>query len=314
MRELKLGWHMHSFPVDGSSGPAFVEQIHDTLQRIHPHVDSVWVDDHMMPWAGWQSKDTPYLECLTTIAYFAAAYPTLNFGASVICQSYRNPALLAKMAANLQLLTRGRFIFGIAAGWMEQEYRAYNYDFPPAPVRLHQLEEAIQVVKHLWTQSPASYTGRYYQIDNAYAEPRPDPIPPLLIGGGGERRTLRLVAQYADWWNIPGGTATNYAHKLNVLRRHCTTVGRDYDEIVKTWSAEAIAVAPTEAAVQRIAAASPYNGEHAIVGTPAQVAEQLRPFLDLGVEYLIVRVLDFPDTTGIELFVHEVMPRLRAAR
>ena len=313
MRELKLGWHMHSFPVDGSSGPAFVEQIHNTLQLIHPYVDSVWVDDHMMPWAGWQSKDTPYLECLTTIAYFAAAYPTLNFGASVICQSYRNPALLAKMAANLQLLTRGRFIFGIGAGWMEQEYRAYNFDFPPARVRLDQLEEAIQVVKHLWTQSPASYTGRYYRVENAYAEPRPDPIPPLLIGGGGERRTLRLVAQYADWWNIPGGSVDNYAHKLDVLRGHCTAVGRDYDEIVKTWSAEAIAVAPTEAAARRIAAASPYSGDHAIVGTPAQVAEQLRPFLDLGVEYLIVRLVDFPDPTGIELFVHEVMPRLRAA-
>ena len=313
MCALKLGWHMHSFPVDGSSGPVFIEQIHHTLQRIHPHIDSVWVDDHLMPWANWQAKDTPYLECLTTLAYFAAAYPTLRFGASVLCQSYRNPALLAKMVANLQLLTGGRFIFGIGAGWMEREYRAYNFDFPPASVRLAQLEEAIQVVKRLWTQSPASYAGTHYRLDNAYAEPRPDPIPPLLIGGGGERRTLRLVAQYADWWNIPGGTAETYAHKLDVLRQHCAAVGRDYDEIVKTWSAEAIAVAETEADARRIAAESPYNNADAIVGTPAQVAEQLRAFVDLGVEYLIVRVLDFPNTTGIELFLQEVMPRLRAA-
>ena len=313
MRELKLGWHMHSFPVDGSSGTAFVEQIHNTLQSIHPHVDSVWVDDHVMPWAEWQAKNTPYLECLTTIAYFAAAYPTLTFGASVLCQSYRNPALLAKMVANLQLLTRGRFIFGIGAGWMEREYRAYNYDFPPARVRLDQLEEAIQVVKHLWTESPADYAGAHYRIDDAYCEPRPDPIPPLLIGGGGEKRTLRLVAQYADWWNIPGGSAATYAHKLSVLRQHCDALGRDYDRILKTWSAEAIAVAETEEVAQRIAAASPYNNQDAIVGTPAQVADRLREFTDLGVEYLIVRVLDFPDTAGIELFVHEVMPRLRAS-
>ena len=312
MHELKLGWHMHSFPVDGSSGPAFLEQIHHTLQHIHPQIDSVWVDDHLMPWAEWQPKDTPYLECLTTLAYFAAAYPTLSFGASVLCQSYRNPGLLAKMVANLQLLTRGRFIFGIGAGWMEQEYRAYNFDFPPAAVRLDQLQEAIQVVKQLWTQSPASYAGTHYRIENAYAEPRPDPIPPLLIGGGGERRTLRLVAQYADWWNIPGGSASNYAHKLHVLREHCRAVGRDYEEIVKTWSAEAIAVAGTEAEAQRIAAASPYNRSDAIIGTPAQVAEQLQAFVDLGVEYLIVRVLDFPNTMGIDLFVQEVMPRLRA--
>ena len=312
MRELKLGWHMPSFPVDGSSGPAFLDQIHNTLQHIHPQVDSIWVDDHLMPWADWQPKDTPYLECLTTLAYFAAAYPTLTVGASVLCQSYRNPGLLAKMVANLQLLTGGRCIFGIGAGWMEQEYNAYNYDFPPAAVRLAQLEEAIQVAKHLWTQAPASYAGTYYRIEHAYAEPRPDPIPPLLIGGGGEKRTLRLVAQYADWWNIPGGTAANYARKLDVLRRHCSAVGRNYDEIVKTWSAEAIAVAATEAEAQLIAAASPYANRDAIIGTPAQVADQLRAFVDLGVEYLIVRVLDFPDTMGIDLFVQEVMPRLRA--
>ena len=313
MRTLRFGWHMHSFPVDGSSGPAFVEQIHHTLQRIHPHFDSVWVDDHLMPWAGWQSKDTPYLECLTTIAYFAAAYPTLTFGASVLCQSYRNPALLAKMVANLQLLTRGRFVFGIGAGWMEQEYRAYNFDFPPAAVRLAQLEEAIQMVKRMWTEAPASYTGTHYRIDNAFCEPRPDPIPPLLIGGGGERRTLRLVAQYADWWNIPGGDAANYAHKLSVLRRHCADVGRDYNAIVKTWSAEAIALAETEAEARRIAAMSPYD-RNPIIGTPAQVADQLRAFIDLGVEYFIVRLVDFPQTAGIELFVQEVLPRLRTIR
>lgn len=313
MAELRFGWHMHSFPVDGSSAPTFVEQIHHTLQRIHPHIDSVWVDDHLMPWADWQAKDTPYLECLTTIAYFAAAYPSLTFGASVICQSYRNPGLLAKMAANLQLLTRGRFVFGIGAGWMEEEYRAYNFEFPRAPVRLAQLEEAIQLVKRLWTESPTSFAGTHYRIDNAYCEPRPDPIPPLLIGGGGEQRTLRLVAQYADWWNIPGGTVSNYRHKLDVLRRHCEAVGRDYDQIVKTWSAEAIAIATTEAEAQRIAAASPYN-QDSIIGTPAQVAEQLQAFVDLGVDYFIVRLLDFPDTTGLDLFVHDVMPRLRAAR
>jgi alkanesulfonate monooxygenase SsuD/methylene tetrahydromethanopterin reductase-like flavin-dependent oxidoreductase (luciferase family) len=309
MPELKFGWHMHSFPVDGSSGPVFIDQIHRTLDRIHPLVDSVWVDDHLMPWAAWQSDDTPYLECLTSIAYFAGAYPALKFGASVLCQSYRNPGLLAKMAANLQLVTRGRFLFGIGAGWMESEYRAYNYDFPPPSVRIAQLEEAIQLVRRLWTEAPASFTGIYYKIDNAYCEPRPVPIPPLLIGGGGEQRTLRLVAKYADWWNLPGGTAANYAHKLDVLRQHCDAVGRDYGSIVKTWSAEAIAVAETEAEAQRIASTSPYNN-NTIVGTPAQVAEQLRAFVELGVEYFIVRLLDFPSTTGIELFVHEVMPRL----
>jgi alkanesulfonate monooxygenase SsuD/methylene tetrahydromethanopterin reductase-like flavin-dependent oxidoreductase (luciferase family) len=295
MSELKFGWHMHSFPVDGSSGPDFLSQVHHTLDRIHPHFDSVWVDDHMMPWAEWQSNDTPYLECTTTIAYFAAAYPSLKFGASVLCQSYRNPGLLAKTAANLQYVTDGRFLFGIGAGWMEEEYLAYDFDYPKPSVRIAQLEEAVQVVRALWTQSPASFEGTYYRIKDAYCEPRPDPVPPLLIGGGGEQLTLRVVAKHADWWNIPGGTYDNYAHKLDVLRQHCEAVGRDYDEIVKTWSAEAVAVAGTEAQAEHIAAASPYN-ENGIIGTPAQVAEQLQPFVDLGVEHLIVRLLDFFDT------------------
>ena len=312
MSELRFGWHMPSFPVEGSSGRAFVDQIHRTLDRIHPHFDSVWVDDHMMPWAEWQSNDTPYLECTSTIAYFAAAYPTLKFGASVFCQSYRNPGLLAKMGANLQLLTGGRFLFGIGAGWMEEEYRAYNFDFPKPSVRIAQLEEAVQIVKKLWTESPASFEGAYYRIENAYCEPRPDPIPPLLIGGGGERLTLRVVAKHADWWNISAGTYENYAHKANVLRQHCADIGRDYDDIVKTWSAEAVAVAETEAEARRIAAASPYN-QDSIVCTPAQVAEQLQAFVDLGVDYFIVRLLDFPNTAGIEIFAQEVMPRLSAS-
>jgi alkanesulfonate monooxygenase SsuD/methylene tetrahydromethanopterin reductase-like flavin-dependent oxidoreductase (luciferase family) len=310
MANVTCAWHMPSFPVDGSSGTAFIAQIHHTLQRIHPHIDAVWVDDHLMPWATWQPRDTPYLECMTTIAAFAGAYPTLKFGASVLCQSYRNPGLLAKMAANLQLLTGGRFLFGIGAGWMQPEYDAFNYEFPSAAVRVAQLEETLQIVRRLWSDSPASFEGQHYRIEQAYCEPRPDPIPPILIGGGGEQLTLRVVAKYADWWNIPGGDAASYAHKLQVLRGHCEAVGRDFDSIRKTWSAEAIVVAPTEAEARRIAAGSPFQS-NVILGTPAQVAEQLQAFVNLGVDYLIVRLLDFPQTAGIELFVQEVMPLLQ---
>jgi alkanesulfonate monooxygenase SsuD/methylene tetrahydromethanopterin reductase-like flavin-dependent oxidoreductase (luciferase family) len=270
----------------------------------------VWVDDHVIPGSSWLPNETPYLECLTTIAYLAPLYPDLQFGSSVLCQSYRNPALMAKMVANLQWLTGGRFLFGIGAGWMQEEYQAYGFDFPAASVRVDQMEEAIQIVKLLWTQSPASFAGKHYQIDNAYCAPRPDPMPPILIGGGGERKTLRVVARYADLWNLPGGTLENYAHKLDVLRQHCQVVGRDFDDIVKTWSPEAIAIAATEEAAQQIAATSPYQKD-VIIGTPRQVAEQLKPFVDLGVERLIIRIIDFPAMDGLNLFVQEVMPLLR---
>jgi alkanesulfonate monooxygenase SsuD/methylene tetrahydromethanopterin reductase-like flavin-dependent oxidoreductase (luciferase family) len=310
MGDLRFGWHMPSCPVDGSSAAVFLDQLQQALAHLQPHFDSVWVDDHVVPGSSWLPNDTPYLECLTTIAYLAPLYPTLQFGTSVLCQSYRNPALMAKMTANLQWLTGGRFLFGIGAGWMQEEYQAYHFDFRTPSVRIDQLEEAIQIVKRLWTQSPASFAGKYYQIDNAYLAPRPDPIPPILIGGGGEQKTLRVVARYADWWNLPGGTLENYAHKLDVLRQHCQAVGRNFDEIAKTWSPEAIAIAATEEAAQQIAATSPYKKD-VIIGTPRQVAEQLNPFVDLGVERLIIRIIDFPALTGLDLFVQEVIPLLR---
>ena len=313
MGELKFGWHIPSFPVDGSSGSQFVERIAEVLRRVPESIDSAWMDDHFWPWASWQAPETPYLECATTMSYLAGAFPKLKFGSSVFCQSYRNPGLLAKMAATMQTLTHGRLIFGIGAGWMEREYRAYNYDFPKPAVRLAQLEEAIELVKVMWTQTPATYTGKYYKVTNAYCEPKPDPIPPIVIGGGGEHLTLKIVAKHADWWNLPGGTLENYAHKLDVLRRHCDAVGRDYHSILKTWSAECIAVAETEAEAQRILEATPYKIQP-IVGTPEQVAEQLQRFVDVGVEYLIVRTVDFPRAEGLVLFAEEVIPRLQSRR
>ncbi len=307
---LQFGWHLPSFPVDGSTPSAFLDQLTTSLDYAQNHFASVWVDDHFWPWATFQADDTPYVECMTTIAYLAARYPKLHFGSSVLCQSYRNPGLLAKMVANLQWLTGGRFIFGIGAGWMVEEYAAFDIDFPKPSVRIAQMEEVIQICQKLWTESPASFEGKYYRIKDAYCSPQPNPLPPLLIGGGGEQLTLRVVAKYADLWNIPGGSYENYAHKLGILREHCTAIGRDYDSIVKTWSAESIALGETEAEAQRILAASPYQN-HPIVGDPAQVAAQLQRFIDLGVTYLIVRLIDFPNPAGMELFVNEVMGRLR---
>lgn len=314
MGALQYGWHMPSFPTDGSSGAQFVDQIAEIMREIPDAFDSVWIDDHFWPWANWQTPETPYVECVSTMAYLAGAFPKLKFASSVFCQSYRNPGLLAKTIANLQVLTHGRIIFGIGAGWMEREYLAYNIDFPRPAVRIAQLAETLEIVKRLWTETPASYAGKYYRITNAYCEPKPDPIPPILIGGGGEQLTLKVVAKYADWWNFPGGTFENYAHKLDVLRGHCDEIGRDYHSIVKTWSAECVALAETEAEAKRILEATPYKNIQPIVGTPAQVAEQLQRFIDIGVEYLVVRMVDFPRPQGMHLFAREVIPLLKSRK
>src|SRR5258708_4959016 len=164
------------------------------IDRLAPGFTTIWIEDHL------QWDETGALECLTTLSYLAGAFPQYHVGSLVLGQAYRNPALLAKMAANLQLLSRGRFILGLGAGWKEDEYRAYGYPFPNTKTRLEQLEEAAIILKKMWTTRPATFTGKHYQISEAYCEPQPNPAIPLLIGGGGEEKTLGIIARQADWW------------------------------------------------------------------------------------------------------------------
>lgn len=310
MAPIDYGWHMPSFPTDGSAAGPFLDQLHANLATLDGGFTSVWVDDHVHPWGSFVPRTAPATEVMTTLATFAARYPAFDWGSLVLCQSYRNPALVAKMAASLQWLTGGRYIFGIGAGWFEEEYAAYDWPFPRAAVRIAQMAETIEIARRMWTQSPATFQGDYYRIEGAYCEPRPDPLPPVMVGGGGEQLTLRVVARLADWWNLPGGTVETYAHKLDVLRRHCAEVGRPYDAIRKTVSLELIAVAGSEDEARRQAAACPYNRGNAIAGTAPQVAAELRRYLDLGVDLFMLRLADFPATEGLARFQEEVIARV----
>jgi len=310
MTHIQYGIRVPAFPVNGSQGQTFTAEIAATLTAASGKFHSAWVADHFIPWAAWQDAETDTLECLSSLCYLAGAFPQLHFGTIVLCQSYRNPALLAKMGATLQLLSGGRFIFGIGAGWKVDEYQAYGYDFPKPAVRIRQLEETVEIVKRMWTETPASFEGKYYRIENALCEPKPNPRPPVMIGGGGEQLTLRVVAKHADWWNIPGGDVARYAQKLDVLRGHCDAVGRDFDSIRKTWAGETISVAHNRADAQRYADASPFAKGGGMVGTPEEVADQLRAFTALGVDYFILRFTDFPGVDGPLLFAEEVMPLL----
>jgi alkanesulfonate monooxygenase SsuD/methylene tetrahydromethanopterin reductase-like flavin-dependent oxidoreductase (luciferase family) len=320
MGNIEFMWRIPAYPTDGSSREAvFIKQITDTLDYIQGSFAGAFTDDHFLPWTAVDHpgardslpQDVDTLECMTTISYLAAAYPQLVFGGIVLCQSYRNPALTAKMGSTLQLLTGGRYVMGIGAGWHEPDYEAYGYEFVHKPsVRLAQMKETIQIIKKMWTESPATFEGEHYRIKNAYCEPRPNPMPPLLIGGGGEKVTLRIVAEYADWWNYCDSTDI-YAHKMEVLRSHCEAIGRDFNEIVKTWDGLQIVVAETEAEARQIYENSPFKRRGAVVGNPDQVTEQLQAYVDLGVEIFFMRFDDFPGQTGIRLFTEKVLPRFK---
>ena len=310
MKNVKFGLRIPAFPLNDSRKGEFRDEILNYMATFEGKFDSVWVADHFVPWYEPQDPMTDTLECWTSLAFLAGKYSSYDFGSIVMSQSYRNPALLAKMGATLQSLSNGRFILGLGAGWKQDEYQAYGYDFPSTATRIHQMGEAVQIIKAMWTEPKASFQGRYYHIENAICEPKPDPLPPILIGGGGKKITLRYVAQYADWWNFPGGTAENYAGLLEALRGHCNDVGRDYDSIVKTWAIECVAVADTTADALKIAQANPlYNPKTAIIGTPDEVEAQLRRFTGMGVEHFILRYPDFPNTGSAETFAREVISR-----
>jgi alkanesulfonate monooxygenase SsuD/methylene tetrahydromethanopterin reductase-like flavin-dependent oxidoreductase (luciferase family) len=206
----------------------------ETLKAEESEYHSVWFGDHIMssPFFGAVSR----LECWTLISALASHLDTLRFGPLVLANSFRNPSLLAKMAATLDVIGNGRLEMGIGAGGVGREYEAYGYECPPPAVRVRQMEEGIRIMKMLWTEEKPSFKGKYYQIRDAVCEPKPvqKPYPPLTVGGSGERLTLKVIAKEADRCNFLPCGPEKYKHLLDVLREHCKNVGRDYDEIEKS--------------------------------------------------------------------------------
>ena len=240
MSTIEFGLMLQPFPVHFPWIELF-EYNRRLIRTLSPGFTTLWVEDHL------QLGETAIHECLTTLSYFAGEFPQFRVGALVLCQSYRNPALTAKMAANLQLLSGGRFILGLGAGWKEDEYHAYGYPFPDTKTRLEELEEAAIIVKAMWSSRPATFVGKHYSIRDAYCEPQPNPSIPLLIGGGGEEKTLAIVARRADWWNFNACTVEEYTRKLAILKSHCARVGRDPSEIKLTYlSTASVSETPDE--------------------------------------------------------------------
>src|SRR5881275_2124098 len=207
---------------------------------------SIWLYDHFHTIPPPSQEVT--FECWTSIAALARDTKRVRVGQIVTCNAYRNPALLAKMASTVDALSHGRLNLGIGAGWYEHEYRAYGFPYPDTGERLRRLREAIQIILAMWTQDEATFEGQYYQVREAINQPKgvQKPHIPLLIGGGGEKVTLKIVAQYADACNVGGDIAT-IKHKLEVLKQHCEDVGRDYNKIRRTVNIDYCALAPTVA-------------------------------------------------------------------
>lgn len=244
--------------------------------------DGYWFADHFMP--DGKEVSAPWSEAWTTISALAARVDRLRFGTLVTGNTYRHPAVLAKMVATLDHISGGRAVLGLGAGWQENEHTAYGIPYHTVRERLARLEEACEVVKSLFNHERANFDGRYYQLKNAPLEPKPvQKNLPLMIGGGGEKVTLRIAARFADEWNV-WGTVDTMVQKMAVLDRHCEEQDRDPASIQRSAVA-LLFLSDDEAFVKKISGS--VKQAH-IAGNAKQVADTVRAYAEAGVDELIV--------------------------
>ena len=280
-------------------------------------VDGLAVPDHLT------SGDNATMECLATITGLAGVTNDVYLYPKTINDQFRHGPFLAKTAATIDNVSDGRLKLGMGAGWKDDEALAYGFDWPDAPTRLRELEETIEVTKRLWTKESITYEGEYVQVEDAVCKPHPkqDPHPPIMIGGGGEEFTLRIAAQHADVWNYWGPPHV-MARKLEVLADHCDTYDTDFDAIDTSWFARCI-IRETEEEVEEILEEVPrfrqpddpseieagaYNN---LIGTPKQIIDQVAAYGSLDLDEMVIEFVDFPRTTGAELFTQRVLPEIR---
>lgn len=268
--------------------------------------DGIWFADHFMPNA--EDTSAPCAECWSTLAALAAAVPRIRIGSLVTGNTYRHPAVLAKMAATCDHISGGRMVLGLGAGWQENEHRQYGITFSTVGGRLRRLDEACQVIKGLFSNESTDFEGKYYRLTGASLEPKPVQRPlPLLIGGGGEKVTLKITARWADEWNV-WGTVDTLKHKMEILDGHCRDVGRDPRSIQRSAVA-LLFMSEDQSFLERMRG----GGRPAIVGTPEEVKEIVRAYEEAGVDELIIPDFTLGDQARkietIETFITQVAGR-----
>ena len=331
---IPQGWRMDLAGID----PSLHWGVMDGLARRadeNPQWESIWVYDHFHTVPVPSTEATH--EAWTLMAAFAASTARVRLGQMCTCMAYRNPAYLAKVAATVDVISGGRAEMGIGAGWYEHEWRAYGYGFPSAGDRLGALRDGVEIFRQMWTTGSATHAGRYFPVDGAICAPRPlqgTSAPgsaangiPMWVAGGGEKKTLRIAAEYADYTNFDGAPE-GFAAKSEILRGHCADVGRDFGEITRSanynvvigetekdvedrlqWMAEHFRRAGVPERILEGQLASMRT--QPAVGTIEQVIERLRGLQALGMTYAICYFQEAAyDTSGITTFENAVIPEL----
>lgn len=304
----RIGLQIPSFDFPGVEPAGLL----DTLTGIattaeRSGFDSIWVMDHLNQIPGVGPMDHRMLEGNTALAALAARTSTAHLGLMVGGVTYRNPALMAKITTTIDVLSGGRAVLGIGAAWFEAEHQAFGYRFPPIAERFEHLEDALRIARAMFTEERPSVTGTHHRVREVLNRPRPirGDIP-IMVGGSGERKTLRMVAQHADASNV-FGDVDQVRRLVGVIERHCETFDRDPAEITKTRLGTLL-IAPTHAAAERKVAALRERGmpeerlrATVTVGDPDEVAEHVRAFLDAGLDGCVFNMPDVHDLETVEL-------------
>jgi F420-dependent oxidoreductase-like protein len=297
------------------------EEALEAVETAQQHgYTSAWSSDHLF--LGENEPDRSCMDCWTLLAGLARDTSGIRLGSMVTCVTYRNPALLAKIAATVDVMSNGRLTFGIGAGWNEVEHNAYGYEFPGVGQRIERLREAVEIIRGLWTERYTSFEGQYYSVDNAAAAPKPvqNPHPPILIGGSGPR-LLRTAARFADCINMGSGQSPeSYAAKLEVLRSMCDKEGTDFDRIKPSHLMSFIIGSDASDLEDTVGRAAAFDGisksefvsknTNTYIGTAAGAVDAVKKYQDAGVREMITRFPYGDEKKSIQLMAEEVMPRV----
>ena len=307
---------VYVFTTQGTLGYASLRQRAQLAEQLG--FDGYWIVDHMWPTG---SPDADFLEGWTTVAALAEATTTIRLGVLVSCNSYRNPGMLAKIAVTADHVSGGRIDLGLGAGWMEEEYRAYGFDFPPIRTRLMQLEESLEIIRGLLSQDRTTFEGRYYTFREAPLAPKPLQQPlPITLGGSGTRVFMRLVARHASRWNCPMPAVPELDAHLDALGRYCDEIGRSRDEIIVSEQL-AVVMGRNESAYRaNLETAQATIGSFvdldtmAVHGTPGQIVDALQQKVERGIDDFAILFGDLGKPETLELFASEVLPHLTRRR
>jgi F420-dependent oxidoreductase-like protein len=317
---IPQGWRGGDLPLEEENDPikqyGFSKSV--SIEADGLGFSSIYAYDHLIPFrSGDRNKNI--FECFTLLSSLAAITERINLGQIVTCSSYRKPALLAKMLSTLDVISNGRLELGIGAGWYEQEYKAYGYYFPSDISRIKELDESLRIIKAMWTEEPyATIEGKYHRIREAICNPKPiqRPHPIIMVGGSGEEYLLKVVAKYADRYNLFFGSPDRMIRKISVLKEHCNSIGRDYAEIQHSIVLPCI-IKDTEEKVDQVLVQYrkkdktmeeyiQYLVGGIAVGTPEKVLQGIKKYVDIGVTHFILHFIGLDDVT-LRLFDAKVI-------